>query len=103
MSLFYRQNWDIVAFILTNDKREPCHVRMRRIMTEAVLISVQYWLQTVLCILKTIIENIMLWNDVTLVDLSSSGTPKQRTKPWNHLLSTRREMISIGKPEVCNV
>ena len=41
MSLFYRQKWDIFAFILTNDKREPCRVRMRRIMTEAVLMSVQ--------------------------------------------------------------
>ena len=56
MLLFYRQKWDIVAFILTNDKREPCRVRMRRIMTEAVLMSVQCWLQTVLCILKTFIE-----------------------------------------------
>ena len=50
MSLFYRQKWDIVDFILTNDTREPCRVRMRRIMTEAVLMSVQCWLQTVLCI-----------------------------------------------------
>ena len=40
MSLFYRQKWDIVAFILTNDKREPCRVRMRHITTEAVLMSV---------------------------------------------------------------
>ena len=56
MSLFYRQKWDIGAFILTNDKREPCHVRMRRIMNEAWLMSVQCWLQTVLCILKTFIE-----------------------------------------------
>ena len=56
MSLFYRQKWDIVAFILTNDKREPCRLRMRRIMTEDVLMSVQSWLQIVLCILKTYIE-----------------------------------------------
>ena len=48
MSLFYRQKWDFVAFIFTNDKREPCRVHMPRIMTEAV--SVQCWLQTVLCI-----------------------------------------------------
>ena len=41
MSLFYRQKLDIVAFILTNDKPEPCRVRMRRIMTETVLMSVQ--------------------------------------------------------------
>ena len=50
MSVFYRQKLDIVAFILTNDKREHCRVRMRRIMTEVVLMSVQCWLQTVLCI-----------------------------------------------------
>ena len=56
MSLFYRQKWDIVVFILTNDKREPCRVRIRRIMTEAVLMPVQCWLQTVLRILKTFIE-----------------------------------------------
>ena len=37
MSLFSRQKWDIVAFILTNDKREHCRVRMRRIMTEDVV------------------------------------------------------------------
>ena len=43
MSLFYRQKWDIAAFISTNDKREPCRVRMRCIMTEAVLMSVQCW------------------------------------------------------------
>ena len=41
MSLSYRKKWDIVAFILTNDKQERCRVRMRRIMTEAVLMSVQ--------------------------------------------------------------
>ena len=41
MSLFFRQKWDIVAFILTNDKRTPCRVKMRRSMTEAVLMSVQ--------------------------------------------------------------
>ena len=52
MSLFYRLKWFIVAFIFTNDKREPFRVRVRRIMTEAVLMSVQCWLQTVLCILK---------------------------------------------------
>ena len=40
MSLFQRQKWDIVAFILTNDKREHCRVRMRHIMSKAVLISV---------------------------------------------------------------
>ena len=56
MLLFYRQNWDIVAFIFTNDQREHCRVRMRRIITEAVLLSVQCWLQTVLCIYKTFIE-----------------------------------------------
>ena len=56
MSLFFRQKLDIVAFILTNDKPEPCRVRMRRIMTETMLMSVQCWLQTVLCILKTFIE-----------------------------------------------
>ena len=56
MSLFYRQKWDIVAFILTNDKRELCRVRTRRIMTQAVLMSVQCWVQIVLCILKTFIE-----------------------------------------------
>ena len=43
MSLFYRKKWDIVAFILPNDKQEHCRVRMRRIMTEAVLMSVQCW------------------------------------------------------------
>ena len=42
MSLSYSQLWDIVAFILTNDRQEHCRVRMRRIMTEAVLMSVQY-------------------------------------------------------------
>ena len=41
MSLFYRQKWDLVAFILTNDKQETCRVRMRRIMTKGVLMSVQ--------------------------------------------------------------
>ena len=41
MLLFYRQKSDIVTFILTYDKREHCRVRMRRIMTEAVLMSVQ--------------------------------------------------------------
>ena len=56
MSLFHRQLWDIVASILTNDKREHCRVRMRRIMPKAVLMSVQCWLKTVLCILKTFIE-----------------------------------------------
>ena len=50
MSLFYRQKWDIAAFILTNDKREHCRVRMRRIIIKAVLMPVQCWLQTVLCI-----------------------------------------------------
>ena len=44
MSLSNRQKWDTVAFILTNDKREHCHVRMRRIMTEDVLMSAQCWL-----------------------------------------------------------
>ena len=56
MSLFYHQKWDIVAFIFTKDKRESCRVRMRRIMTEAVLMTVQCWLPNVLCILKTFIE-----------------------------------------------
>ena len=41
MSLFHRQEWDIVAFILTKDKREHRRVRIRRIMSKAVLISVQ--------------------------------------------------------------
>ena len=65
MSLLYRQKWEIVAFILINDKWEYCRVRMHRIMTEAVLMSVQCWLQTVLCILKNIhrktMSKIMLW------------------------------------------
>ena len=39
MSLCYRQKWDIVAFILTYDKREHCRVRMRHIMSKAVLMS----------------------------------------------------------------
>ena len=56
MSLFYRQKWVIVAFILTDDKREHCRIRMRRVMTEAVLIFVQCGLQTVLSIFKTFIE-----------------------------------------------
>ena len=56
MSLSYRQKWDIVALILTNDKQEHCRVRMRRIMTEAVLMLVQCWYQTALCILKSFIE-----------------------------------------------
>ena len=56
MSLSYRQKWYIVAFILTNDKQEHCLVRMCRIMTEAVLMSVQCWSQTVLCILKSFRE-----------------------------------------------
>ena len=56
MSLFYRQKCDIVAFILTNDKQKHCRVRMRRIRTEVVLMSVQCWLQTVLCILKSFVE-----------------------------------------------
>ena len=56
MSLFYRQKWDIVSFILTNDKREHCRVRMRNIMPKAVLMSVKCWLQTVPCILKTFIK-----------------------------------------------
>ena len=41
MSLFYRQKWDIVAFIFTNDKRELCSVRMRRIMSKVVLMYLQ--------------------------------------------------------------
>ena len=41
MSLSYRQKWDIVAFILTNNKQEQCPERMRRIMTKPVLMSVQ--------------------------------------------------------------
>ena len=41
MSLFYRQKWDIVAFIWTNDKREHCRVRMRHIMSKAMLMSVK--------------------------------------------------------------
>ena len=40
MSLFFIQKWEIVAFNLINDKREHCRVCMRRIMTEAVLMSV---------------------------------------------------------------
>ena len=47
MPLSSRRKWDIVAFILTNDKQEHCRVRMRRIITEAVLMSVQCLLQTV--------------------------------------------------------
>ena len=43
MSLSYRQKWDIVAIILTNEKQEHCRERMRRIMTEAVLMSVKCW------------------------------------------------------------
>ena len=35
MSLFYRKKLDIVAFILTNDKRVHCRVRMRHIMPKA--------------------------------------------------------------------
>ena len=34
-------------------------------------------------------------NDVTLVDLYSSGTPKQRIKPLNRLLSTCRDKFGI--------
>ena len=56
MSLFYREKWYIVAFILTNDTRKNCRVRMRHIMSKAVLMSVKCWLQTVLCILKTFIK-----------------------------------------------
>ena len=41
MSLSYRQKRDIVALILPNDKQERCRVRMRRIIAEAVLMSVQ--------------------------------------------------------------
>ena len=52
MSLFHRQKWDIVTFILTNDKREHSNVRvrMRRIMSKTVLMYVQRWIQTVLYI-----------------------------------------------------
>ena len=32
MSLFYRQKWDIAAFILDGNKYEDCSVRMRLIM-----------------------------------------------------------------------
>ena len=57
MPLFNRKKWDIfVAFILTSGKREHCRVRMRRIMSKAVLMSVQCWLQTVKYILVTFIE-----------------------------------------------
>ena len=38
-------------------------------------------------------------NDVALVDLYSSGTPKQLIKPWNHLLSICREMWNIQCPQ----
>ena len=125
MSLFYCQKWDIVAFIMTKDKREPCRVRMRCIMTEAVLISDQCWLQTILCILKTFIERqcpvlcfefrsvcgirmrnikwkwrracwfVLFWNPKTTNQTLKSST-----------LNLQRDvgyLISIGKPEVCNV
>ena len=36
MSLFYRQKWDIVAFILNNAKQYHRRVRMRRIMTSVL-------------------------------------------------------------------
>ena len=56
MPFSYRQKWYIVAVILTNDKQEHCRVRLRHIMTEAVLMSVLCWLHTLLWILQLFIE-----------------------------------------------